>query len=67
MKKRLIRRKDITQAYIQEEERPQIDLNIGSAKEDIDKLPKEIFEILGQVLSFIETTNKFKGDNNENK
>ena len=67
MKKRLIRRKDITKAYIQEHEIPQLDLNIGSPKDDIDKLPKEIFEILGEVVSFIETTNKFKGDKNENK
>lgn len=67
MKKRLIRRKDITKAYTQEQDKPELERNMDSPREDIDKLPKEIFEILGEVVSFIETTNKLKGDNNENK
>ena len=67
MKKRLIRRKDITKAYTREQDKPKLERNIDSPREDVDKLPKEIFEILGEVVSFIETTNKFKGDNNENK
>ena len=67
MKKRLIPRKDITKAYSQEHEKPKLELNADSPRSDIDKLPKEIFEILGEVVSFIETTNKFEGDKNENK
>lgn len=67
MKKRLIPRKDIAKAYSQEQEKPKLELNTDSPRSDIDKLPKEIFEILGEVLSFIETTNKFEGDKNENK
>lgn len=67
MKKRLIRRKDITKAYSQEQNKAELERNIDSPREDVDKLPKEIFEILGEVVSFIETTNKFEGDNNENK
>lgn len=67
MKKRLISRKDITKAYSQEQEKPILEENIDSPIEDVEKLPKEIFEILGEVVSFIETTNKFEGDKNENK
>lgn len=67
MKKRLIPKKAISKAYSQEEQRADLDLNIGSPESDVDKLPKEIFEILGEVLSFIETTNKLEGDKNENK
>lgn len=67
MKKRLILRKDIKKAYSQDLEEPKLDLNIDSPKLDIDKLPKEIFEILGQVISFIETTSKFEEEENENK
>ena len=67
MKKRLIRIKDITKAYSQEEDKAKLDLAIDSPMEDVTKLPKEIFEILGQVLSFVETTNKIEGDKNENK
>lgn len=67
MKKRLISRKDIKKAYSQEVERPKLDLDIDSPMDDIDRLPKEMFEILGEVISFIENTNKFEGDKNENK
>lgn len=67
MKKRLIPRKDIRKAYSQEEENPKFDLGPDSPRSNVNKLPKEIFEILGEVLSFIETTNKFEGDKNENK
>ena len=67
MKKRLIARKDITKAYSREQEKPKLDLNIDSPRSDVNKLPKEIFEILGEVVSFIETTNKFEGDKNEDK
>ena len=67
MKKRLIPRKDIAKAYSQREEGPKLDLNMDSPLKDVEKLPKEIFEILGEVLLFIESTNKFEGDKNENK
>ncbi len=67
MKKRLIRRQDIARAYTQDQDTEKLELNMDSAREDVDKLPKEIFQILGEVLSFIESTNKFKEDQNEDK
>lgn len=67
MKKRLILNKNIKKAYTQELETKNLDLNLDSQVENIDKLPKEMFQILGEVISFIEITNKFEGDNNENK
>jgi type III secretion system FlhB-like substrate exporter len=67
MKKRLILNKNIKKAYTQELETKDLDLNLESQAESIDKLPKEMFQILGEVISFIEITNKFEGDKNENK
>lgn len=67
MKKRLILNKNIKKAYTQELETKNLDLDLESQAESIDKLPKEMFQILGEVISFIEITNKFEGDNNENK
>lgn len=67
MKKRLILSKNIKKAYTQELETKDLDLNLESQAESIDKLPKEMFQILGEVISFIEITNKFEGDKNENK
>jgi type III secretion system FlhB-like substrate exporter len=67
MKKRLILNKHIKKAYTQDIEAQNLDLNMDSPIENIDKLPKEMFQILGEVISFIESTNKFEGDNNENK
>lgn len=67
MKKRLIPKKYIKKAYTQDIESQNVDINTDSHVEDIDKLPKEMFEILGEVISFIENTNKFEGDKHENK
>lgn len=67
MKKRLILKKDIKKAYSQDREGSRVDLDIDSSKSDIDKLPKEIFEILGEILCFIQTTNKLEEDQHENK
>lgn len=67
MKKRLIPKKYIKKAYTQDVQSQNINLNVDSPIEDIDKLPKEMFQILGEVISFIENTNKFEGDKNEDK
>lgn len=66
MKKRLIPRKYIEKAYINNKSQD-ANLNLEDTTEKIDKLPKEIFQILGNVISFIENTNKIEGDNDENK
>ncbi|WP_353095011.1 hypothetical protein [Tissierella praeacuta] len=66
--KRLISRKSIEKAYKTDTLVQDIELNLESTEEKIDKLPKEMFQILGEVISFIENTNKFEGDkNHENK
>ncbi len=68
MKKRLISRKHIEKAYTIDILNHDIDLNLEPIEERINKLPKEMFQILGEVISFIENTNKFEGDkNHENK
>lgn len=67
MKNRLITKKYIERAYTKDLSLEDIDVNQRESKEDIDSLPHEMFEILGQVISFIENTNKLEGDNNENK
>lgn len=68
MKKRLISFRTIEKAYIKEEVNSDIDVKVESIEERIDKLPKEMFQILGEIVSFIENTNKIEGDNNnENK
>lgn len=62
MKKRLISRKYIEKAYTTDAENQDMDLGQESIEERIDKLPKEMFQILGEVISFIENTNKLEGD-----
>jgi type III secretion system FlhB-like substrate exporter len=63
MKTRLISRKYIEKAYIKDEVREEL-LEEESVEEKVDKLPKEMFQILGEVISFIEKTNKLEGDKN---
>ncbi len=67
MKKRLVSRKHIEKAYTKDLLSQDIDLNLESMEERIDKLPKEMFQILGEIISFIENTNKFEGDKHENQ
>lgn len=67
LKKRLIPKKDIQKAYTKDLSLEDIELDKRETKDDIDNLPDEIFEILGQVISFVEKTNKLEGDINENK
>lgn len=67
MKKRLISKKYMKKAYTQDLQNLEMDINLESIEDKIDKLPKEMFQILGEVISFVENTNKFEGDKNENK
>ncbi|MBU5428206.1 hypothetical protein KQI41_17575 [Tissierella pigra] len=63
MKRRLISRKYVEKAYIKDEVNENA-LNEETIEEKVDKLPKEMFQILGEVISFIEKTNKLEGDKN---
>ncbi|HAE91287.1 hypothetical protein [Tissierella praeacuta] len=64
MKKRFISRKHIERAYKTDTLSSNLDLNLEPMEEKIDKLPKEMFQILGEIILFIENTNKFEGDKN---
>lgn len=65
MKARLIPKSYIEKAYTKSYERPSLELEPSTEK--LDLLPNEIFEILGEVIGFIERTNILEGDKNENK
>ena len=65
MKKRLIPKSYVERAYTKTYEKQTMDSDPSIEK--IDLLPKEIFEILGEVIGFIENTNTLEGDKNENK
>lgn len=66
MKKRLISPKHVEKAYTTDALNQDVDLNLEPIEEKIDKLPKEMFQILGEVISFIESTNIIEGDKHEN-
>lgn len=67
MKKRLIPKKHIERAYTKDLSLEEVDRDREEEKNDIQSLPQEIFEILGEVISFIENTNKLEGDKHEDK
>ena len=67
MKKRLISKRYIEKAYTQDLQNLEMDKNLESIGDKVDKLPEEMFQILGEIISFVESTNKFEGDKNENK
>ncbi len=66
MKKRLISRKYVEKAYTKEFSNLEIDLNNRPNKEKLHRLPKEMFQILGEVIQYIENINKIEGDKDEN-
>jgi len=67
MKIRLVSQKQIKNAYtrrslpLTDESKEKINQN------NLDKLPKELFQILGETLSFIEYVNNKEGDLHEDK
>ena len=66
MKKRLIPQKTIKNAYTRDLGKMDLEERSISKKEEV-RLPREMMEILGEFISFIEDTNKIEGDlNNEN-
>lgn len=67
MKKRLIPHKYIKKAYTKEDNIKDEDFQLEDPTKNIDKLPKEMFQILGDVISFMENINKIEGEKNENK
>lgn len=73
MKKvRLVPQKQIKKAYDKNKIAKKIDLDEEMVKEklglnNVEEIPKEMFSILGETLSFIDKVNKMEGDKNEDK
>lgn len=64
--KRIISRKEIEKAYKKEVEDYQEQLT-QTKQDKIEQIPEEMFQILGKVISFIESKDKIEGEKNENK
>ena len=67
MKIRLISKKQLKKAYEKKKIENKIDIKEELAIENIEKVPRELFQILGETLSFIENVNKMEGEKNEDK
>jgi len=67
MKKRIISKRYIQNAYTKDQQGIGLDINLEPVEDKVDKLPKEMFQILGEIISFVENTNRFEGEKNENK
>lgn len=67
MKIRLVSKKQVKNAYEKKKNKSKIDLKEELAIENIEKVPKELFQILGETLSFIENVNNMEGEKHENK
>ncbi|MCF6466580.1 hypothetical protein [Clostridium sp. Cult2] len=67
MKIRLVSKKQLKKAYEKKKIENKIDIKEELAMENVEKVPKELFQILGETLSFIENVNKMEGKNNEDK
>jgi type III secretion system FlhB-like substrate exporter len=66
MKKRLVSNNYIKKAYDKKNHINKIDLKEEFSVDSIDKIPKEMFLILGEALSFIENINNLEEEENEN-
>ena len=67
MKIRLVSKKHIKNAYEKKKNENKIDIKEELGIENIEKIPKELFLILGETLSFIDDINNIEGDKNEDK
>jgi len=67
MKIRLVSKKHVQNAYEKKKTDQRMDIKEESIEEKIEKIPKELFEVLGETLSFIDNVNTIEGDKNENK
>lgn len=69
---RFISGKEVKKAYSRNRVLNKIDINKEDLERDleqetIEKLPKEVFSILGETLLFIDKVNKLEGEKDENK
>mgnify|MGYP000029144602 CR=1 FL=1 len=67
MKIRLISQKQIKKAYTRKSIPTETDSKDTFTVDNMDKLPRELFQIIGETLSFIEYVNNKEDDLYENK
>ena len=65
MKIRLVSKKQLKKAYEKKKIENKIDIKEELAMKNIEKVPKELFQVLGETLSFIENVNNMEGDKDE--
>ncbi|HHV38989.1 MAG TPA: hypothetical protein GXX70_05805 [Tepidimicrobium sp.] len=64
---RLVLEKDVKVAYEKKAVKNNMDLREGWSVENIQKVPEELFQILGKTLSFIENIDCMEGSKYEDK
>ncbi|MFA7411595.1 MAG: hypothetical protein WCZ27_04975 [Tissierellaceae bacterium] len=62
MKKRLISPRHLKNVYKRDLLKQDMDFEKDVDRKESYKLPREMFEILGQLISYIENINKLEGD-----
>ena len=67
MKIRLASKKQIKEAYQRKKIQNKIKVQEELGLENIEKVPKELFQIIGETLSFIENINNMEEENHEDK
>ena len=67
MKIRLVSKKQIKNAYEKKKYENKVDIKEELGMENIEKVPKELFQVLGETLSFIEDVNNMEEDKDEDK
>jgi len=64
--RRIVANSLIKQAYkIEDKEEKLIDEKVETVREKTDRLPGEIFQIVGDLIDFIEIVNKLEGKNED--
>lgn len=60
--KRLVAKELVEKAYsLEDYSQTRLDKKVEGFKEKTEKLPREIFEIVGDLVNFIEKVNKMEG------
>ena len=67
MKVRLVSKKHVKRAYEKKDIENKIDIKKELGMENIERVPKELFQILGETLSFIKNVNNIEGEKDEDK
>lgn len=67
MKIRLVSEEQIKKAYKKGNIQSNMDLKENLGVENTERIPEELFKILGETLSFIDKINKKEEDKDENK